>query len=298
MLECLCLFDWGAFPTRPNTMRWPAADGQVRWRARLWSAILTYDKSRQTNWNVSSIPPRAKQLPSMIDLQSVGVTLWYLVYIFMTWEYFGFSPLPEIGTTRIITCLVEESYKFKPSFPTITQKGDNPKYTVSSCIRAVGLPNLHTGRPHLRRIQPLSKKWAAYAWPAMVVEAAPQLCCVFVRCWSASCMLQVRFNLTWWDPGLLHPSIPKRLSRYLLPNAKTHLHGRNYSVYSLHNIVILGTFVRCKQNLFGTTCFFILPGWNAVVPDCWRRCATWFHSLFLMSFWSSGGSTTLNSSRF
>lgn len=114
---------------------------------------------------------------------------------------------------------------------------------------------------------------------------------------SDSCMLQVRFNLTWWDPGLLHPSIPKSLSRYLLPNAKTHLHGRNYSVYSLHNIVILGTFVRCKQNLFGTTCFFILPGWHAVVPDCWRRCATWFHSLFLMSFWSSGGSAALNSSR-
>ena len=83
----------------------------------------------------------------------------------------------------------------------------------------------------------------------MVAEAAPQLCCVFVRCSSASCMLQVRFNLTRWDPGLLHPSIPA-------PEQKTHLHGRNYSVYSLHNIVILGTFVRCKQNLLGTTCFF------------------------------------------
>lgn len=58
--------------------------------------------------------------------------------------------MPEKGTTRILTCLVEDSYKLKPSFPTTTRKGDNPKYTVSSCIRAVGLPNLHTGRPHLR----------------------------------------------------------------------------------------------------------------------------------------------------
>ena len=40
--------------------------------------------------------------------------------------YFGLSPFPVIVTTRIISCLVGDSYK--PSFATITVKGDNPRY--------------------------------------------------------------------------------------------------------------------------------------------------------------------------
>ncbi len=39
--------------------------------------------------------------------------------------YVGLSPFPVIVTTRIISCLVGDSYK--PSFATITGKGDNPR---------------------------------------------------------------------------------------------------------------------------------------------------------------------------
>ena len=39
---------------------------------------------------------------------------------------FGLSPFPVIVTTRFFLCLVGDSYK--PSFATITGKGDNPKY--------------------------------------------------------------------------------------------------------------------------------------------------------------------------
>ena len=42
--------------------------------------------------------------------------------------YFGLSPFPVIVTTRIVSCLVGNPYK--PSFATITGKGDNPTYTV------------------------------------------------------------------------------------------------------------------------------------------------------------------------
>ena len=42
--------------------------------------------------------------------------------------YLGYVPLPRMPvTTRIITFLVGNPYK--PSFATITGKGDNPKYT-------------------------------------------------------------------------------------------------------------------------------------------------------------------------
>ena len=41
--------------------------------------------------------------------------------------YFGLSPFPVIVTTRIVSCLVGNPYKF--SFATITGKGDNPTHT-------------------------------------------------------------------------------------------------------------------------------------------------------------------------
>ena len=41
--------------------------------------------------------------------------------------YFGLSPLPVRVTTRIITFLVGDPYK--PSFATVTGRGDNPMYT-------------------------------------------------------------------------------------------------------------------------------------------------------------------------
>ena len=40
--------------------------------------------------------------------------------------YVGLSPLPVTVTTRIITFLVGDPYK--PSFATVTGRGDNPKY--------------------------------------------------------------------------------------------------------------------------------------------------------------------------
>ena len=39
--------------------------------------------------------------------------------------YIGLSPFPVIVTTRIASCLAGDSYK--PSFATITGKGDNPR---------------------------------------------------------------------------------------------------------------------------------------------------------------------------
>ena len=38
------------------------------------------------------------------------------------------APFPVIVTTRIVSCLVGDSYK--PSFATITGKGDNPRYLL------------------------------------------------------------------------------------------------------------------------------------------------------------------------
>ena len=42
---------------------------------------------------------------------------------------FGLSPLPVTVTTRIITFLVGDPYK--PSFATVTGRGDNPSYVSS-----------------------------------------------------------------------------------------------------------------------------------------------------------------------
>ena len=47
--------------------------------------------------------------------------------------YIGLSPLPVTVTTRIITFLVGDPYK--PSFATVTGRGDNPIYIVFSQIR-------------------------------------------------------------------------------------------------------------------------------------------------------------------
>ena len=41
--------------------------------------------------------------------------------------YIGLYPLPVTVTTRIITFLVGDPYK--PSFATVTGRGDNPSYT-------------------------------------------------------------------------------------------------------------------------------------------------------------------------
>ena len=46
--------------------------------------------------------------------------------------YFGLSPLPVTVTTRIIAFLVGDPYK--PSFATVTGRGDNPSYTIAYYI--------------------------------------------------------------------------------------------------------------------------------------------------------------------
>ena len=46
------------------------------------------------------------------------------LYIYIL--YVGLSPLPVTVTTRIITFLVGDPYK--PSFATVTGRGDNPNY--------------------------------------------------------------------------------------------------------------------------------------------------------------------------
>ena len=42
--------------------------------------------------------------------------------------HLGLSPLPVTVTTRIITFLVGDPYK--PSFATVTGRGDNPSFTT------------------------------------------------------------------------------------------------------------------------------------------------------------------------
>ena len=54
------------------------------------------------------------------------------VCIYVTYIYFGLSPLPVRVTTRIITFLVGNPYK--PLFATITGWGVDPTYTVQRII--------------------------------------------------------------------------------------------------------------------------------------------------------------------
>ena len=44
----------------------------------------------------------------------------------LIWVYIGLSPLPVTVTTKIITFLVGDPYK--PSFATVTGRGDDPRY--------------------------------------------------------------------------------------------------------------------------------------------------------------------------
>ena len=57
--------------------------------------------------------------------------------------FIGLSPFPVIVTTRIVSCLVGDSYK--ASFTTITGKGDNPRHSLQILFKA-GHPllSLHT----------------------------------------------------------------------------------------------------------------------------------------------------------
>ena len=75
-----------------------------------------------------SSPSFEKATKSLIQ----GIELVVDIYIYISQNpcmvYFGLSPFPGIVTTRIISCLVGDSYK--PSFATITGKGDNPIYLL------------------------------------------------------------------------------------------------------------------------------------------------------------------------
>ena len=67
------------------------------------------------------------QLPLVLVYYGPGplqfATFHYGVYV-------GLSPFPVTVTTRIITFLVGDPYK--PSFATITGRGDNPMYMLTS----------------------------------------------------------------------------------------------------------------------------------------------------------------------
>ena len=56
--------------------------------------------------------------------------------------FIGLSPFPVIVTTRIVSCLVGDSYK--PSFATITGKGDNPRHSLQILFKGHPLLSLHT----------------------------------------------------------------------------------------------------------------------------------------------------------
>ena len=50
----------------------------------------------------------------------------YIIFTYNYYIYLGCCPLPVTVTTRIVAFLVGDSYK--PSFPTVTGRGDNPIY--------------------------------------------------------------------------------------------------------------------------------------------------------------------------
>ena len=62
--------------------------------------------------------------------------------------YVGLSPLPVTVTTRIITFLVGDPYK--PSFATVTGRGDNPKFIP---LLTTGFKNISGGCPPCPNLQ-------------------------------------------------------------------------------------------------------------------------------------------------
>ena len=80
--------------------------------ASFWCKVVTF-QGTQTRWEK---PSREYSFGvRRIDLRCFETK---------TLLTFGLSPFPAIVTTRIISCLVGDSYK--PLFATITGKGDNP----------------------------------------------------------------------------------------------------------------------------------------------------------------------------
>ena len=83
-----------------------------------WAGLKTTIQKRYLEKPIRSL---AKQLKWCEKTQRNITWAWH------TTLYFGFSPFPVVVTTRIVSCLVGDSYK--PSFARITGKGDNPNYT-------------------------------------------------------------------------------------------------------------------------------------------------------------------------
>ena len=89
-----------------------------------WPPITTNRTMGQTStkWSVNiATPTKCSSYATQEFFQ------WYHATV-----YFGLSPLPVTVTTRIITFLVGNPYK--PSFVTVTGRGDNPRYiSVFGC---------------------------------------------------------------------------------------------------------------------------------------------------------------------
>ncbi len=74
------------------------------------------------------------QIPSLKLTYPRKINSWKMKLPFEIW--LGLSPLPVTVTTRIITFLVGDPYK--PSFATVTGRGDNPRYGLfSEAIRSI-----------------------------------------------------------------------------------------------------------------------------------------------------------------
>ena len=88
--------------------------------------LLPFGWKASSIWSIHLI--ESEVLPVLIAWLCVEVgvlkkTIYTYIYI-----YFGLSPCPVTVTTRIIIFLVGDPYK--PSFATVTGRGDNPIYTI------------------------------------------------------------------------------------------------------------------------------------------------------------------------
>ena len=118
--------------------------------------------------------------------------------------YVGLSPLPVTVTTRIITFLVGDPYK--PSFVTVTGRGDNPKDMLVAWMVCVGTPTSWM-TPIIFRHRRSCNGCSLRLRPCVVRGKRSQCVCVCV------CVSPHPKNLTskfWTKIGLFHAKLSSK----------------------------------------------------------------------------------------
>ena len=117
--------DWGFWELNSDC-RCPHIDHpfNVGSSALVWKIRSSYHEHLEASLmnTLNKCPHRGKYAVAHL----IGNVHMY-IYIYIC---IGLSPFPVIVTTRIVSCLVGNPYK--PSFATITGKGDNPIYIYTN----------------------------------------------------------------------------------------------------------------------------------------------------------------------